>query len=129
MNVVILTGRLGSDPNYKSLDSGKDLCKLSVATSRSYTKRDGTREQETDWHDVVVWGSQAKACSNHLKKGQMVEVVGSVKYRSWEDQDGNKRRSTEIIAREVNFGPKAGGKSSEEPEKKGSSFSNDDLPF
>lgn len=129
MNVVIITGRLGSDPNYKSLESGKDLCKLSVATERSYTKRDGSREKETDWHDVVVWGAQAKACSNHLQKGQMVEVVGSIRHRSWEDKDGNKRRSTEIIAREVNFGAKSGGGDSKPKSDKFDDMSSNDLPF
>lgn len=83
--------------------TGAGVCELRVATNESWTDKSGERQERTEWHRVVVWGSLAETCSKHLSKGRQVYVEGSIKTRTWEDSDSVKRYTTEIIARTVQF--------------------------
>jgi single-strand DNA-binding protein len=103
VNKVIIVGRLGADPEMKSIGSGQNVTRLSIATSESWMGKDGQKQERTEWHRVVVWGRQAENCSKHLAKGRQVYVEGRLQTRSWEDQQGQKRYATEIVANNVQF--------------------------
>ena len=121
MNLVVLVGNLGKDPETKMVNN-KTVCRLSVATSERYKSGEEWKE-ETDWHNVIVWGNQADACGKYLAKGKKVGVTGKVRTRSWDDK-GTKRYATEIIADRVEFlSPK------EEGGGRGAGPANDEIPF
>lgn len=103
VNKVILVGRLGADPELKSVGQSQSVARLSIATSESWMGKDGQRQERTEWHRVVVWGRQAENCGKHLSKGRQVYVEGRLQTRSWEDQQGQKRYTTEIVATTVQF--------------------------
>lgn len=103
VNKVILVGNLGKDPELRTTQSGKSYCKFSLATSESYTTQAGERRDNTEWHNIVVWGKQAEACSRFLQKGRSAYVEGRIQYRSWDGDDGQKRYITEINASKVVF--------------------------
>lgn len=103
LNKVQLIARLGADPEATTLSSGKSVCRLSVATSEKWKDRDGNAQEKTEWHRVVVWGPKGVACSNHLQKGSLVYVEGKLQTRSWEDPQGGKKYTTEIVASDVQF--------------------------
>lgn len=103
VNKVILVGNLGRDPELRFTPSGRPVAKFSVATSERWVDQDNQRQERTEWHNVVVWGKQAEACGQYLSKGRQVYVEGSIRSRSYDDKDGNKRYVTEIIARDVRF--------------------------
>lgn len=110
VNKVILIGNLGRDPELRYTQGGSAVAQLSVATTRTYTNRNNERIDETEWHRVVVWGKQAEHCSQYLNKGRQVYVEGRLQTRSWDDRDGNKRYTTEIVADTVQFlGGRDGG--------------------
>lgn len=110
VNKVILVGHLGADPELRYTQSGSGVCELRVATNESWTDRSGQRQERTEWHRVVVWGKQAENCSKFLSKGRQVYVEGRLRTRSWDDRDGNKRYTTEIIANDIQFlGGRDGG--------------------
>lgn len=102
VNKVILIGRLGADPEVKSIGSGSTVARLNIATSETWVK-DGQKQERTEWHRVTVWGKLAEICGKHLSKGRQVYVEGKLQTRSWEDQQGQKRYSTEIVANTVQF--------------------------
>ncbi|MCB0364349.1 MAG: single-stranded DNA-binding protein [Bdellovibrionaceae bacterium] len=103
VNKVILVGRLGADPEVKTISSGNTVAQLSVATSENWKDRDGQRQERTEWHRVVVWGKQAELCGKYLSKGRQVYLEGRLQTRSWEDQQGQKRYTTEIVANTIQF--------------------------
>ena len=103
VNKVILVGRLGADPELKVVGQGSSVARLSLATSESWTGKDGQKQERTEWHRVVVWGKLADICGKHLSKGRQVYVEGRIQTRSWEDQQGQKRYSTEVVANTVQF--------------------------
>ena len=100
MNSVFLVGRLGADPEVRRTTAGKAVCNLRVATDR--TNKDGEK-QEPDWHRVVVWDRQAETCERYLEKGRMVAIAGRLQHRSWEDDKGEKKYMTEVVAHRVQF--------------------------
>ncbi|KYG64891.1 single-stranded DNA-binding protein [Bdellovibrio bacteriovorus] len=102
VNKVILVGRLGADPEVKAIGSGSTVARLNIATSESWVK-DGQRQERTEWHRVTVWGKLAEICGKHLAKGRQVYVEGKLQTRQWEDQQGQKRYTTEIVASTVQF--------------------------
>lgn len=108
VNKVILVGRLGADPEVKAIGSGSTVARLNIATSESWVK-DGNRQERTEWHRVTVWGKLAEICGKHLAKGRQVYVEGKLQTRQWEDQQGQKRYTTEIVASTVQFLGAAGG--------------------
>jgi single-strand DNA-binding protein len=103
LNKVQIIGALGRDPELKWTQGGQAVCKLNVATSRQWTnKQTNQREEETEWHRVVIWGRQAENCDKYLAKGKQVYVEGRLKTSSY-DKDGQKHYTTEIIAETVQF--------------------------
>ena len=98
VNKVILVGNLGRDPERRSTPSGQQVATFSVATSRRWRDRDGNRQEQTEWHNVVCWGRQAEIAGEYLRKGKQVYVEGRLQTRSWDDkQTGEKRYRTEVI--------------------------------
>ena len=123
LNKVMLIGRLGNDPELKTISTGSNVCNFSVATSERWKDKEGQKQEKTDWHRVVVWGRQAELCSKYLAKGRQVYLEGRLQTRSWEDQQGQKRYTTEIVVNVVQFlsssqqqGYQAGGSEPMEPD-------------
>jgi single-strand DNA-binding protein len=98
VNKVILVGNLGSDPQIRYTPQGTAVANFSVATTERYTNKNGERESRTEWHRIVAWSKLAEICSEYLKKGKQVYIEGRIQTRQWDDKDGNKRTSTEIVA-------------------------------
>jgi single-strand DNA-binding protein len=103
VNKVILIGNLGRDPELRYTPGGQPVCNLSVATTRVFNDRNNERREETEWHRVTVWGKQAEHCSQYLSKGRQVYVEGRLQTRSYEDKEGIKRYSTDVVADSVKF--------------------------
>ncbi len=97
INKAILVGNLGKDPEVRYLDENTPVANFSVATSDSYKDRNGNRVDTTEWHNVVLWRGLAKVAEQYLKKGSKIYVEGKLRTRSWDDKDGNKRYTTEIV--------------------------------
>ena len=100
-NKVQLIGRLGADPEIKIFDSGKKMVKMSLATSDSYKNADGEKIEQTQWHNLVVWGKTADVVEKYLQKGNEIAVDGKIQYRSYEDKNGEKKYFTEISVNEL----------------------------
>lgn len=115
MNVVTLVGRLGRDPDNRTTASGTAVCNLSLATNRR------SKDKETDWHRIVVWGRAAEVAGQYLRKGSEAAVTGQLQYRSWTDKDGNKKQSAEIHCHQIDL---IGSKMSES-----SPHECEDVPF
>lgn len=103
LNRVMLIGNVGSDPEMRFTPNGNPVTSFRVATNRVYTTSDGERKQETEWFTIVAWRKQAESCNQYLTKGQRVYVEGSLRTRSWEGQDGQKKTRVEVIANRVLF--------------------------
>src|SRR5262247_1446699 len=102
VNKVILIGRLGRDPEMKYTASGTPFCRFSIATDEGWTdKSSGEKQERTEWHNIVVWDRLAEICNQYLTKGRLVYIEGSLQTREWDDQEGNKRKTTEIRARDM----------------------------
>ncbi len=98
LNKVFLIGNLGRDPEVRSIPSGQSVATFSLATNRRWKDRDGNRQDETEWHNIVCWGRQAEVAGQYLKRGRQIHVEGRIQTRSWEDrQSGEKKYRTEII--------------------------------
>lgn len=129
VNKVILIGNLGSDPELRHTQGGTAVAKLSVATGRHWKDSNGQRQEETEWHTVVVWDKAAEFCSNYLSKGSKVYVEGRLQTRKWQDQGGNDRWTTEIIANVVqNLSPRQAGGNEAYGAPEGSGVG-EDVPF
>jgi len=115
VNKVIIIGNLGADPDVRTTPSGQMVATLSIATSETFNNREGQRQEKTEWHRVQVWGKLAELAQRYLGKGRKVFVEGRIQTRSWDDQQtGQKRYSTEIVANNLVFldsgaGREAGG--------------------
>ena len=131
LNKVLLIGNLGQDPELRYTKSGEAACNLSIATNEKWTDKSGERQQRTEWHRCTVWGKQAEACDRYLKKGRQVCVEGKIQTRSWEDDQGNKRHTTEVIAQQVVFLSGGEGKRGDAPphEPHPDSSGDDEIPF
>ena len=112
VNKVIIVGRLGADPEVRTVSSGQNVARFNVATSESWTDREGQKQERTEWHRVVVWGKLADICGRYLSKGRQVYVEGRLQTRNWEDQQGQKRYTTEVVANTVQFLGEAGAERS-----------------
>ena len=99
-NSVRLVGNLGMDPEVKSFDNNRKLAKVSIATNETYKNDKGERITDTQWHNLVAWGSQAKFAEDFLKKGDEIAIEGKLSSRSYVDKDGNKKYVTEIVVNE-----------------------------
>lgn len=109
INKAMLYGNLTRDPELRALPSGGQVASFSVATNRVFKKQDGSRQEATEYHNVVVFGRQAETVSQYLKKGSAVYVEGRIQTRSWDSPDKGKQYRTEIIAERVQFGPRSSG--------------------
>jgi single-strand DNA-binding protein len=112
VNKVILVGNLGRDPELRYTPGGQPVANFSIATSESWNKKDGSgREERTEWHRIVAWGRTAELCAQYLAKGRTVYIEGRLQTREWENKEGQKQRTTEVIANTVQFigGGGAGG--------------------
>lgn len=109
LNKVLLVGRLAADPEMRATPSGQQVANIRVATSRTWNDQNGVKQEQTEFHNVVVWGKQAENVGKYLIKGQLVQIEGRLQNRSWQAQDGTKRFATDVVADTVQFGPKAAG--------------------
>lgn len=96
MNKAILSGTLGKDPEVRTITSGKKVANFSLATNETRKDKNGEKVQETEWHNIVVWGTAAEIAEKYLKKGSKALIEGKIKNKSYEDKDGNKKYITEI---------------------------------
>ncbi len=96
INKVILIGNVGKDPEIRHLDNNLSVARFSLATSESYKNKSGEKITNTEWHNIVVWRGLAEIAEKYVKKGSQICVEGKIRYRSWDDKDGNKRYTTEI---------------------------------
>ena len=100
-NKVQLIGNLGNDPEIITLESGKKLAKFSIATNESYKNNKGERVTDTQWHNVVAWGKTAEIVEGFVTKGKEIAIEGKLTTRAWEDKDGQKRYTTEVVCNEL----------------------------
>lgn len=98
VNRVFLVGRLGRDPEMRYTSAGQAVCNFSLATDETYRDRNGERQKRTEWHKIVVWGKQAEIAQQYLKKGSLIFIEGRIQSRQWDDKEGQKRTSFEIVA-------------------------------
>jgi single-strand DNA-binding protein len=103
LNKVMLIGRLGKDPEVRHTPEGTPVATFSLATSDFWVDKSGTRQERTEWHNIVAWNKLAELSRRYLAKGRQVYVEGKIRTREWDDKDGNKRRTTEIIANQILF--------------------------
>lgn len=139
INKVILVGHLGKDPEVRHLDGGVSVASFPLATSETFTK-DGKKVEQTEWHNIVMWRGLADIAAKYLQKGKLVYIEGKLRTRSFEDKEGNKRYTTEVVAenftmlgRKSDFEPGTnngtGLKHEEEPVDFSQANPDDDLPF
>ena len=101
VNRVILVGHLGGDPEMRYTSSGTPVTNFSLATNERWNNQDGERQERTEWHKIVTWSKLAEISNQYLTKGQLVFIEGRIQTREWDDRDGNKRRTTEIVASDM----------------------------
>ncbi|MEO6883534.1 MAG: single-stranded DNA-binding protein [Bacteroidia bacterium] len=103
VNKVILVGNLGKDPEVRYLEGGTAVAKFSLATSESYKDKTGKKVDQTEWHNIVLWRGLAEIAEKYLKKGMQVYIEGKIRSRSWEDKEGVKKYTTEIVGESLNI--------------------------
>lgn len=140
VNKVILVGNLGANPEVRYTQSGQTVANLRIATTERWTDKNGQKQEQTEWHRVVVWGRQAEIVSQYLTKGRQVYIEGRIRTRQWQDQSGQKRYSTEIVAQNVQMLGSRGGERTQDDvaatvppdDSAGADFGggpDDDIPF
>lgn len=144
INKVILVGRLGGDPEIRYTQQGVAVTNFNIATSETWMDKTGGKQEKTEWHRVVVWGKMAETCSQYLAKGRQVFVEGRLQTRQWDDKDGNKRYTTEVVASTVQFLDRGAGTGADKgvgvapgtgedisfiPEPPVASHADEDIPF
>ena len=128
LNKILIIGRLGRDPEMRYTPSGRPVTSFSVATSRSWNTSEGEKRVETEWFNIVAWGSLAEICKQHLTKNQQVYIEGRLQTRQWEDNEGNKHNSTEIVANEmIMLGDRR--ETNQSAEESHNTDEGDDFPF
>jgi single-strand DNA-binding protein len=98
VNKVIIVGNVGRDPELRYTQSGQPVASFSIATNERFKDKDGNWKDRTEWHRIVAWARLAEICGEYLRKGSQVYVEGRIQTRDWEDKEGNKRQTTEIVA-------------------------------
>lgn len=135
INKVMIYGNITKDPELKALPSGSNVCSFSVATNRTWKDKEGGKKEEVQFHNVVCFGKTAENVAQYMHKGSSIFVEGRIQTRSWEAKDGSKRYTTEIVAEQVQFGPKKVDRGendidqSSRPEADGEEIGGEDLPF
>ena len=103
INKVILVGNLGKDPEVRHTPNGQAVANFSIATSEAWTDKGGQKQERTEWHRIVAWGKLAELCGKYLAKGRQCYIEGKLQTRAWDDKDGGKRYTTEVVANTVQF--------------------------
>lgn len=137
VNKVILIGNIGSDPEVKTTPSGVQVANFSLATTESWTDKAGERQERAEWHRLVLWRKLAEIAGQYLKKGAKIYIEGKLQTRSWEDQSGQKRYTTEVVVDQMEMLDSKGQQQSDDgygapapiAEPAGSGSDDDDLPF
>ena len=131
VNKVILVGNLGKDPEVRHLEGGTAVASFSIATTEVYKDKTGTRQEQTEWHNIVVWRGLAEVAEKYLKKGMTIYIEGKLRTRSWDDKEGHKRYSTEVVGDTFTILSKKENQSSGNIEQSDASGpkTGDDLPF
>jgi single-strand DNA-binding protein len=137
VNRVFLIGRLGRDPEIRHTTSGSAVANFSIATDERWTDNEGNRQTRTEWHNIVAWRKLAEICGQYLRKGRLVFIEGRIQTREWDDRDGNKRRTTEIVASNMQMlGGRGDGEEPSKPPQDQQQQNNmeigitdDDIPF
>lgn len=140
INRVILVGNLGKDPEVKYLEGGVSVAKFPLATTESYKDKSGTRKDQTEWHNIVLWRGLAEVAEKYLKKGDTVYIEGKIRSRSYDDKDGNKRYITEVVGDNLTMLSSRRDENSQQNTNSGQAIesgnspiagddSSDDLPF
>jgi single-strand DNA-binding protein len=135
VNKVILVGNLGANPEMRFTQGGQAVANLRIATTERWTDKNGQKQEATEWHRVVVWGKQAEIVGKYLTKGRQVFIEGGIRTRQWQDQQGQKRYTTEIVARNVQMlggrgetgGGEMGGHSERSSDEMGATVPADDA--
>ena len=132
INMVILLGHVGKDPELRYTSSGKAVASFSLATSEEWKDGDGQKQSKTEWHNIIVWQKLAEIVGEYVKKGSHVEVVGKLTHRSYDDKNGVKRYVTEVVMDNLVMLDTKGDRTSAAPPEEpaaGKSEKADDLPF
>jgi single-strand DNA-binding protein len=147
VNKVILVGNLGADPELRYTNTGTAVANLRIATNEQWTDKNGERQSRTEWHNIVAWGKLGEICGKYLKKGRSIYIEGRLQTRTWDDQSGQKRYTTEVVAQVMQMlggRPGEGGSDASEPDTNWesrphqsqpdgevavSNATDDDLPF
>jgi single-strand DNA-binding protein len=109
VNRVILVGRLGKDPEMRSIPSGTNVTKFSLATDERFTDKSGEKQERTEWHNIEAWGKLGEICGQYLRKGRLVYIEGSIRTESWDDKEsGQKKYKTKIVATDMKMLEKKG---------------------
>ena len=112
LNKIFVLGRLTADPQLRSIPTGQQVANFGVATNRVWFDKKGARQDETEFHNIVVWGRQAEVASQFLVKGSLVLIEGRIRTRTWQNKEGQNQKTTEIICERLQLGPKPAGQSS-----------------
>ena len=135
VNKVMLIGRLGRDPEMRYTGSGTPVCNFTLATDEGYKDKSGEWQKRTEWHRIVAWARLAEQCSQLLNKGKLIYVEGRLQTREWDDREGNKRRTTEIVIQRMRLLTPKGepglemGAGPEPPEDTAPEITDEDVPF
>ncbi|MFI5316783.1 MAG: single-stranded DNA-binding protein [Myxococcota bacterium] len=141
VNKVILVGNVGRDPELRYTQGGQPVASFSIATNERFKDKEGNWKDRTEWHRIVAWARLAEICGEYLRKGSQVYVEGRIQTRDWEDKEGNKRQTTEIVALAMQMLGRRGGESGasmgEDSQARGasdeslpqSSGADDEIPF
>lgn len=142
VNKVLLIGRLGNNPEIRYTNGGTAVANFNMATSENWNDKNGQKQERTEWHRIVVWGKLAELSEKYLSKGRQCYVEGRLQTRSWDDKDGNKRYTTEVVASSIQFlgapqsasaGATAAADMSSDlpsmPPATDSAFTEDEIPF
>ncbi|MEQ8909017.1 MAG: single-stranded DNA-binding protein [Vicingaceae bacterium] len=141
INKVILVGNLGKDPEVRHLENGASVANFPIATTETYKDKNGNRQEQTEWHNIVLWRGLAQVAEKYLNKGSQVYIEGKIRSRSWQDKEGNTRYTTEIVGDNMTM---LGGRNNDNspaksaevvsdakaaPERNDGNEADDDLPF
>jgi single-strand DNA-binding protein len=138
LNKVILVGRVTADPQLRSTPGGQSVTTLGVATNRTWSDKNGQKQEETEFHTVVLWGRQAEIAGQYLTKGATVLIEGRMRTRSWTDKNGQQRKTTEVMGERMQLGPRPmggggaggfGGGAPRSASAAGTSSANDSAPL
>lgn len=131
MNNVQLIGNLGSDPELRYTQAGNPVANFSVATNKKWRDNDGELQERVDWHKIVVWGKAAEQHAKYLVKGSKVGISGELRSETWEDNDGNSRKSVQILARRVDYLSSVADEDASDVDQTDEfpTFNDDDIPF